>query len=203
MEGGVVQFCLFSRQCLLSNHHSAAEKRAVWTAGREDDGDGDNDFKNDEEFKKMRRRRRIRVGEGRRWRESGRVGMRGILILFLPRRDDDAVHLDQTDGNAICLFGNIIHWRWKIHKPCWDQNVYRKYFINFVVIFLVFSQSSFSIWSCCVDTRINQSWIDIYWLIPQTIWDIDAGLFSSDITHFLLYFFSQLFNRAGSLPTQT
>ena len=110
--------------------------------------------------------------------------MRGIL-MFLPRRDDDAVHQDQTDGNAICLFGNIIHWRWKIHKPCWDQNVYRKYFINFVVIFLVFSQSSFSIWSCCVDTRINQSWIDIYWLIPQTIWDIDAGLFSSDITHFL------------------
>ena len=55
MEGGEVQFCLFSRQCLLSNHHSADEKRAVWTTGREDDGDGENDFKNDEETKEMRR----------------------------------------------------------------------------------------------------------------------------------------------------
>ena len=52
MEGGVVQFCLFSRQCLLSNHHSADEKRAVWTTGREDDNDGENDFENDEELKK-------------------------------------------------------------------------------------------------------------------------------------------------------
>ena len=52
MEGGVVQFCLFSRQCLLSNHHSADEKRAVWTTGREDDDDGENDFENDEELKK-------------------------------------------------------------------------------------------------------------------------------------------------------
>ena len=31
------------------------------------------------------------------------------ILMFLPRRDDDAVHQDQTDGNAICLFGNIIH----------------------------------------------------------------------------------------------
>ena len=154
----------------------------------------------------MRRRRRSRSRRRRKMtrmrRKWGRGGIKGIL-MFLLRRDDDAVHQDQTDGNAICLFGNIIHWRWEIHKPCWGQNIYRKYVNNFVVIFFVFLQSSFSIWSCCVDTRINQSWIDIYWLIPQTIWDIDAGLFSSDITHFLLYFYSQLFNRAGTLTSQT
>ena len=51
MEGGLVQFCLFSRQCLLSNHHSADKKSAVWTTGREDDDDGENDFENDEELK--------------------------------------------------------------------------------------------------------------------------------------------------------
>ena len=53
MEGGLVQFCLFSRQCLLSNHHSADGKSAVWTTGREnEDDDGENDFENDEELKK-------------------------------------------------------------------------------------------------------------------------------------------------------
>ena len=53
---------------------------------------------------------------------------------------------------------------------------------------------AFCLSSCCVETRINQSWIDIYWLIPQTIWDTD-GLFSPDniikISHiscFLLLF---------------
>ena len=41
----------FSCQCLLSNHHSADGKSAVWTTGREDDDDGENDFENDEELK--------------------------------------------------------------------------------------------------------------------------------------------------------
>ena len=52
----------------------------------------------------------------------------------------------------------------------------------------------FCLASCCVETRINQSWIDIYWLIPQTIWDRD-GLFSSNITHFL----SISFKRTSSI----
>ena len=66
----------------------------------------------------------------------------------------------------------------------------------------------FCLASCCVETRINQSWIDIYWLIPQTIWDRD-GLFSSNITHFLSISFKrqaqyetsfrQVFKRACSL----
>ena len=42
----------FSCQCLLSNHHSADGKSAVWTTGREnEDDDGENDFENDEELK--------------------------------------------------------------------------------------------------------------------------------------------------------
>ena len=110
------------------------------------------------------------------------------LILCCAKTIDDIGAKCQTAMLSICL-NNIFkfkNWDWKQFKFKFKNWNWRQ---KSILAFQAFCLSS-----CCVETRINQSWIDIYWLIPQTIWDRD-GLFSSNITHFL----SISFKRTSSI----